>query len=476
MTTAINPSRCLNLRATLLLLACAAAWPVAAQTAAGQAQYAQGVVMVSRAGTPDAVLAKGSAIQAGDTITTGEKSHVQLRFSDGGFIALHANSRFSINGYVDAKDADKDQFFVALAGGGMRAITGLIGKLKPSNYKVTTPTAVIGIRGSGFNIVHNANGTMSVTTELDAIEVCNKGGCLGLNVGESALVRNAQDKPVRTNIPATLAAPSVTRQSFEVGNEAEKTGQSSLVAHAAASAAQVFGINGLQPNNTGFLRQYFDGTVRLDTNGQPIGYTAAGNTGSGENTGSVSHVQRVGSAANNDELVVGTWSAGVWRDGPAGTSAVNNGLAPVSFFTGQGTSNADLAGLSGKTAVYAFDQATPVQSSMGNTGALLPSSRLTANFSGANTTVGVSLDVRFPATTGSATPNTDYALRGTASSAGTGFAGNLSVSGAACATGCGAGAVSGAFIGPNASRAGVSFAASTSQHGNFVGAAGFSQK
>ena len=476
MNTLKNSTPDLNFRATLLLLACTAAYPVAAQTAAGQAQYAQGVVMVSKAGAAGTALAKGGAVQTGDTITTGEKSNVQMRFSDGGFIALHANSKFTINGYVDVKDADKDQFFVELVGGGMRAITGLIGKRKPANYKVTTPTAVIGIRGSGFNIVHNANGTLSVTTELDAIDVCNKGGCLGLNVGESALVRNAQDRPVRTNIPATLAAPSVTRQSFEVGNEAEKSGQSSLVAHAAASATQVFGINGLQPNNTGFLRQYFDGTVRLDASGQPIGYTAAGNTGSGENTGVVSNIQRVGSAANNDELVLGTWSAGVWRDGAAGSPSVNNGLAPVSFFTGQGTSGADLAGLSGKTAVYNFGQATPVLSSSGITGSLLPSSRLTANFSGANTTVGVSLDVRFPAAAGNASPPTDYAMRGTVSAAGPGFAGNLSISGAACATGCGGGAVSGAFIGPNASRAGVSFAGSTSQHGTFVGAAGFSQK
>lgn len=476
MNPTTKPSANLNFRTSLLLLACAGAYPVAAQTAAGQAQYTQGVVMVAKAGSAEAVLAKGGNIQVGDTITTGEKSNVQLRFSDGGFIALQANSKFSINGYVDAKDAEKDQFLVELFGGGMRAITGLIGKRKPANYKVTTPTAVIGIRGSGFNIVHNTNGTMSVTTELDAIDVCNKGGCLGLNVGESALVRNAQDKPVRTNIPATLAAPSVTRQTFEVGNEAEKSGQSSLVAHAVASATQVFGVNGLQPNNAGFLRQYFDGTVRLDANGQPIGYTAAGAAGSGESTGTVSNVQRVGSAANNDELVVGTWSAGVWRDGAAGSSAVNSSLAPVSFFTGQGTSAADLAGLSGKTAVYNFGQATPVLSSMGVSGSLLPSSRLTANFGGANTTVGVVLDVRFPATAGAGTTSTDYALRGTASAVSTGFAGNLSVTGAACASGCGGGAVSGAFIGPNASRAGVSFAGSTSQHGNFVGAAGFSQK
>lgn len=465
-------------RATLLLLACVAGYPVAAQTAAGSAQFASGNVTISKGAAPAAALVKGGAIQAGDTITTGDKGNVQLRFTDGGFISLPANSKFSVNGYVDAQDPGKDQFLVELLGGGMRAITGLIGKRNPANYKVTTPTAIIGIRGSGFNVAMNANGTLSVSTELDAIDVCNKGGCVGLNMGESALVKNAQDKPVRTNIPATVAAPSVTRQPFETGNEAEKNGLATLIVHAVPDSTQVFGVSGLQPNGAGFLRQYFNGTVSLNASGQPIGFTAQGGAGVGENTGAVSNVLSAGSVASHDQLVIGTWSTGSWRDSASATGAqpISSSLAPMAFFTGQNTSSLDLAGLSGKNATYSFNQATPVLSSSGSVGSLLPTSNLTANFGGANTTVGVNLDVRFPASAGSTTGNADYTLRGTAQGVGTGFAGSLAVTGAPCATGCGGAAVAGGFIGPNASRAGISYAASTSAHGNFVGAAGFTQR
>jgi hypothetical protein len=465
MTTA---AKSLNLRLSLVLLACAASYPVAAQTAAGLAQYTSGEVLLSKAGGASSALAKGGTIEAGDTITTGEQGRAQLRFSDGGFIALHANSKFSVNGYVDAKDGGKDQFLVSLVTGGMRAITGLIGKRNPSNYKVITPTASIGIRGSGFNVVHNANGTLSVSTELDAIDVCNQGGCIGLNVGESALVRNAQDRPVRTSVPATVSSPPVNDFKFAADNQ--------TIPRPPAAPAQAFGVSGLQPDNVGFLRQYFDGALTLNANGQPIAFAAQGATGGGENTGVVSNIQSMGSAATNDQLILGTWSSGVWSDNVTSASAGNQSLRSLAFFTGQSTSSADLAGLSGRNATYTFNQATPVLSSVGLSGTVLPTSNLNVNFAGANTTVGVNLYVNFPTSASVASPGTDYALRGTANAVSTGFAGNMTVSGAACTTGCGSAAVAGAFIGPNAGSAGVTFAASTSQHGNFVGAAGFSRK
>jgi hypothetical protein len=467
----------LNLRATALVLACAAAYPVAAQTAAGLAQYTSGQVTVSKGTGAATPLVKGDAIQSGDTITTGEKGSAQMRFSDGGFIALHGNSKFSVNGYVDAKDGSKDQFLVSLLTGGMRAITGLIGKRNPNNYKVTTPTAVIGIRGSGFNVVHNANGTLSVTTELDAIDVCNAGGCLGLNVGESALVRNALDKPVRTNIPATVAATSVTRQPAEVGNEANKEGVPNLVINALPQQVAVvptyaFGGMGLIPGAP-YVAQYTSGAVTLDAQGNPIAYVALDKSGGGENTGEVANIQRAGSVANKDQLILGTWSSGVWSTNPNSANGVSTNISPLAFFTGQSTSSTDMASLFGRTASYRFDQATPVLSSTGATGTLLSSSNLTANFSGAGTTVGVNLNVQFPATNSGTVTN--YAMSGNVSGANTnGFAGSLSISGGGCNNNCTAFA-SGAFIGPNAARAGVTFAGNTPNHGQFVGAGGFAQ-
>jgi FecR protein len=473
----------LNLRATALVLASATAYPVAAQnasaqTAAGLAQYTSGQVTVSKgtgAGTP---LVKGDSIQSGDTITTGEQGRAQMRFSDGGFIALHGNSKFSVNGYVDAKDGSKDRFLVSLLTGGMRAITGLIGKRNPNNYKVTTPTAVIGIRGSGFNVVHNANGTLSVTTELDAIDVCNQGGCIGLNLGESALVKNALDKPVRTNIPATVAATSVTRQPAEVGNEANKDGIPNLVSNALPPQVPVapiyaFGVSGVESNNAAYQRNNPGGTVTLDENGNPSAFIEQALRGAGENAGVVDNIKTAGSVATKDQLILGTWSKGVWTDNPNSANGVSTNLSPIAFYTGQSTSSADLAGLFGRIASYRFDQATPVLSSTGATGTLLNNSNLTANFSGANTTVGVNLNVQFPATGAGAVTN--YSLSGNVASAAPGFAGSLAIIGGDCSLNkCGA-IVSGSFIGPSATRTGLTFAANNTNYGTFVGAAGFTQ-
>jgi FecR protein len=474
----IHPSALKHFSVPLLLVAMVCAFPGLVLAAAATAQFSVGDVRLSQGEGAGRALVKGGVVESGETITTGSQGRVQLRFSDGGMIALPGNSRFSVNGYVDAGDKTQDKFLVTLVQGGMRAITGLIGKRERSNYKVITNTATIGIRGSGFNVAYNPNGTLSVSTELDAIEVCNAGGCVGLNVGESALVRNAQDRPVRTNIPATVAGPAVTRQPFEVGNEAENNGVPTLIARAIPPAAApatsyALGLSGLRgATGTADLRQYFDGAIAQDANGQIVGYTDKGTGDSVQNTGEVANLQRAGSAASNDLLVLGTWSSATVSPGAASTNPAM-ALSPAAFFAGQRSADADLAGLSGRSATYRFDQATPVLSSRGGQGTLLPTSQLTANFSGGNTTVGVNLDVRFPGKGEYA--STDYALRGNVGKVDAGFAGNLAVTGGGCTAGKCDAIASGAFIGPAAARAGVSFAASTSQHGNFAGAGGFAR-
>lgn len=44
---------------------------------------------------------------------------------------------------------------IALAKGSLRLVTGLIAKLRPEQVKVTTPTTVIGVRGTDFIVEQN---------------------------------------------------------------------------------------------------------------------------------------------------------------------------------------------------------------------------------------------------------------------------------------------------------------------------------
>ena len=189
-----------------LWMAAAAAWPLQGLAAAGLVQFATGEVQLRR-GAAESAAAKGVEVESGDVIVTGASGRAQIRFSDGGLVALYPDSQFTVTRYSDAGSAAQDHFAVSLLRGGMRAITGLIGKRDASNYKVTTPTAVVGIRGSAFLIGFNAEGELVVSGEQDEIEVCTEAGCVGVKAGESVRVVSSSQLPLYTHARAVLPMP-----------------------------------------------------------------------------------------------------------------------------------------------------------------------------------------------------------------------------------------------------------------------------
>ncbi len=207
-----------NFKHAFLMVALAAAWPLHGHAAAGVAQFIAGDVSVRRAaGTSDS-LAKGRNVESGDDIVTGPNGQAQIRFTDGGLVSLQPNSQFKIDKYVDANDPKQDGFLVSFTRGTMRAITGLIGKRNRENYRVTTATATVGIRGSAFAIGHNTDGSLTVSGYQDAIEVCTNAGCVGLTAGESAQVNGNAQAPVRINVVTTFpSVPSPQPVEFVTG-------------------------------------------------------------------------------------------------------------------------------------------------------------------------------------------------------------------------------------------------------------------
>ncbi len=217
-----------HLKKALLVLAISAAYPLYGHTAAGIAQFTSGEVNVRR-GAALIPLSKGRDIESGDAIVTGTGGRAQLRFSDGGIVSLQPDTQFVINKYVDANDPKQDSYLVDFLRGSMRTITGLIGKRNRENYKVQTTTATVGIRGSGFSASYNPDGTMSISTELDEIEVCTKGGCVRLTAGESALVVNNDAPPTRTQVRASQPAPANSQEITVEGNKVTAKGLSAIV-------------------------------------------------------------------------------------------------------------------------------------------------------------------------------------------------------------------------------------------------------
>ena len=121
-------------------------------TEAGKVLLSLGDVKLVREGKTQA-LAKGASVQAGDSITTGVASNAQLRMTDGAVIAIRAQSEFKINEYkFNGKEDGSEKATLSLVKGGVRAVTGSIGKTNQDNLKVNAVVATVGIRGTGFNI------------------------------------------------------------------------------------------------------------------------------------------------------------------------------------------------------------------------------------------------------------------------------------------------------------------------------------
>jgi len=141
-----------------VLLGLALLTPLHAAAQAGRLILAAGEVAIVRGGQA-APASMGAAVQTGDTIRVGPSSNAQIRFSDESIVALRPQTVFSIDEYVFSGSADgSEKGLFSLVKGGMRTVTGLIGRLpRLDSYAVRTPTSTVGIRGTHYTLVHCDN-------------------------------------------------------------------------------------------------------------------------------------------------------------------------------------------------------------------------------------------------------------------------------------------------------------------------------
>ena len=150
-------------------------------------------------------LAKGASIEVGDTVIS-DDARLQLRFTDGGFVSLAPHSEFRINAYSYSGTPDgSERVAMELLKGGLRTISGLIGKAIQSAYEMRTAVATMGIRGTEYTVVYGDS--VSGTVSAGAIAVCNAGGCLDVLHGQSYQVTDLNTKPVLISKAAYLPPP-----------------------------------------------------------------------------------------------------------------------------------------------------------------------------------------------------------------------------------------------------------------------------
>jgi hypothetical protein len=134
-----------------------------ASDAKGLVVASRGTVIASNANGDSRELAQGDEIFVDDEIMTAPKSFAVLQFLDGAKVTVKPNSEIVIEDYVYNGNSD-DKATLSLVSGGLRVITGAMAKNNPENYKVKTPVALMGVRGTEFAI------------QLCGNDICEEGG------------------------------------------------------------------------------------------------------------------------------------------------------------------------------------------------------------------------------------------------------------------------------------------------------------
>jgi len=93
----------------------------------------------------------GAPVFEGDTLQSSAKSYAVVAFRDGGRITLQENSVFQVEQFTYDKAAAQEHVALRLIKGGVRVVTGLIGRVNHDNYQFRMSGATIGIRGTGFD-------------------------------------------------------------------------------------------------------------------------------------------------------------------------------------------------------------------------------------------------------------------------------------------------------------------------------------
>ena len=117
----------------------------------GTFKTVQGQVTLAQGDTRRAAVV-GGALLPQERLSTGADGIAAVTLRDGTVLTLGPDSSLDLAEFDFNSTTQEGSMWVKLARGSLRVITGLIAKLQPEKVKVTTPTAVIGVRGTDFSV------------------------------------------------------------------------------------------------------------------------------------------------------------------------------------------------------------------------------------------------------------------------------------------------------------------------------------
>jgi hypothetical protein len=242
--SARNP---LAVGARLIFAAAMAAqfWPaISAAGTAGQITHLSGTVSAKRADGSSKLLSVKSEILEGDTLATESETYARVKFVDGGEVVMRPGTQLKVESYsYNAGKPESDNVALNMLKGGLRAVTGLIGKRNREKVTFQTETATIGIRGTHFGALLCRNDCGGIPTTsgkpppnglhvdvtTGSVQVSNGAGTVQLNAGQFGYVAGNNAAPqqvppqqgIQVTMPSSIAQNKGSGKGIGKGDEAE---------------------------------------------------------------------------------------------------------------------------------------------------------------------------------------------------------------------------------------------------------------
>jgi hypothetical protein len=240
--------------------------PTPAVAYVGRVLVGVGALTATDAAGTEREIRRGDGLAVGDTVITAAGAHAVLAFTDGTRITVEPRSRYEIQefNYAPAQAAADSARF-RLHRGGFRAASGSIARRRQASIRYQTPLAVIGIRGTGFDVVETEQcGTRSATSAQPALTA---------DVWEGAIGFEETNTTISAGQTVCLLEPG-----GEVTRNAAKPNLTTPRPDSVEVPDGTFGVLASEPADEGLRISVIDGSLSL-TNGAGEVLLSAGEDG-----------------------------------------------------------------------------------------------------------------------------------------------------------------------------------------------------
>ena len=434
-------------RSALTLALVSAAFAGNAAASAGRIDFSIGGVVAARPDGQQRPLAKGDELQNGDTIHT-NGGRAQIRFPDGAYVSLQPNTVFGVKEYnYDGKPDGSERGFFSLLKGAMRAVTGFIGRVHRNAFAITTPTATVGIRGTGGLIVVLPDGSTLIRGSSGIWTLSNASGSIDVPAGTSGLAPADPSEPPQETGETPSVPPAPPLAGFVSGDERTSTGDPIIPVVPLQSGSGYAAATAFDESGYPYVFAYTPSDAVFNSAGQLTDVTM----------GPYDHYTLGAGGSNVDFGTDGILAWGRWIgpvsgtygcDGACGLNVTYNANQGLHYVIGMPTPVMPTTG----SAIFTLLGATSPTYTDGRSAPGTFAGSLEVLF-GARSTVTMAFSVDMP-------DGNKYLMNGSTAASGAMFStSSLSVTGAggnACGSGCYS-YVQGFFSGANAARAGVAY-------------------